>query len=261
MALVVSTPGVSRRLPLRYTTLLIGLFLYGIAIAMMVQAAIGIAPWDVLSQGISIHTGIAFGWVTNLVGVVVLLLWIPIRQKPGIGTVLNALLIGPSAQLGLGIIPTPTILWEQILLFAGGLLLLAFATGLYLGARLGPGPRDGLMTGIHNRWGWKIWIVRASIELAVLVIGWLLGGNVGVGTLAFALLVGPLVHIAMPLLVIRERPAAASASPGDSASTAPETPPIVALPTRASASASAAASAAADPVTPAVESVETSSTK
>lgn len=218
----------SRRLPLRYTTLLIGLFLYGIAIAMMVQAAIGIAPWDVLSQGISIHTGIAFGWVTNLVGVVVLLLWIPIRQKPGIGTVLNALLIGPSAQLGLMTIPSPTVLWEQILLFGGGLLLLAFATGLYLGARLGPGPRDGLMTGIHNRWGWKIWIVRASIELTVLVIGWLLGGNVGFGTLAFALLVGPLVHIAMPLLVIKDRSGVGSGP------TAPGAPPIEAHHARAS---------------------------
>ena len=204
MVSAVPSSRVSRRLPLRFTTLLIGLFLYGIAIAMMVQAAIGIAPWDVLSQGISIHTGIAFGWVTNLVGVVVLLLWFPIRQKPGIGTVLNVALIGPSAQLGLMTIPSPAILWEQILLFAGGLLLLAFATGLYLGARLGPGPRDGLMTGIHNRWGWKIWIVRASIELTVLVIGWLLGGNVGFGTLAFALLVGPLVHIAMPLLLIKD---------------------------------------------------------
>jgi uncharacterized membrane protein YczE len=205
MALSTALHRPSRRLPHRYIQLLIGLFLYGIAIAMMVQAAVGIAPWDVLSQGISLHTGIAFGWVTNLVGVVVLLLWIPIRQKPGIGTVLNALLIGPSAQLGLGIIPSPTILWEQILLFTGGLLLLAFATGLYLGARLGPGPRDGLMTGIHARWGWRIWIVRASIELTVLVIGWLLGGNVGFGTLAFALLVGPLVHIAMPLLVVKDR--------------------------------------------------------
>ncbi|MEO8932535.1 MAG: hypothetical protein ABI302_09495 [Lacisediminihabitans sp.] len=184
---------------------------------MMVQAAIGIAPWDVLSQGISIHTGIAFGWVTNLVGVVVLLLWIPIRQRPGIGTVLNALLIGPSAQLGLMTIPSPTVIWEQILLFAGGLLLLAFATGLYLGARLGPGPRDGLMTGIHSRWGWRIWIVRASIELTVLVIGWLLGGNVGFGTLAFALLVGPLVHFAMPLMVIRDP----SSSSVESAATAP----------------------------------------
>ncbi|WP_349899840.1 membrane protein YczE [Parafrigoribacterium soli] len=202
---MVSVVHPSRRLPLRYTQLLIGLFLYGIAIAMMVQAAVGIAPWDVLSQGISIHTGIPFGWVTNLVGIVVLLLWIPIRQKPGIGTVLNVLLIGPSAQLGLGIIPTPTILWEQILLFTGGLVLLAIATGLYLGARFGPGPRDGLMTGIHNKWGWRIWVVRASIELCVLAIGWLLGGNVGFGTLAFALLVGPLVHIAMPLLVIKDR--------------------------------------------------------
>ncbi|MEO7126717.1 MAG: hypothetical protein ABI382_03830 [Nakamurella sp.] len=205
MALSTAPSRPSRRLPLRYTQLLIGLFLYGVSIAMMVQAAIGIAPWDVLSQGISIHTGISFGWVTNLVGVVVLLLWIPIRQKPGIGTVLNAALIGPSAQLGLTVIPSPTVLWAQIPLFTGGLILLAIATGLYIGARFGPGPRDGLMTGIYQRWGWRIWIVRASIELTVLGIGWLLGGNVGVGTLAFALLVGPLVHVAMPLLVIKDR--------------------------------------------------------
>lgn len=230
-----------RRLPLRYTQLLTGLFLYGIAIAMMVQAAIGLAPWDVLTQGISIHTGIAFGWVTNLVGIVVLLLWFPIRQKPGIGTVFNVALIGPSAQLGLITIPLPTSVWAQILLFTGGLVLLALATGLYLGARLGPGPRDGLMTGIHRRWGWRIWIVRACIELTVLVIGWLLGGNVGFGTLAFALLIGPLVHIAMPLLVVkdhsrgvavrpRRRPGLRPSRPrppGDQAASAPgsRTPP------------------------------------
>ncbi len=266
MVSVVSSPRVSRRLPLRYTTLLIGLFLYGIAIAMMVQAAIGIAPWDVLSQGISIHTGIAFGWVTNLVGIVVLLLWFPIRQKPGIGTLLNVALIGPSAQLGLMTIPSPTILWEQILLFAGGLLLLAFATGLYLGARLGPGPRDGLMTGIHNRWGWKIWIVRASIELTVLVIGWLLGGNVGFGTLAFALLVGPLVHIAMPLLVIRDTRGVSATTGADSTAGASSvgagvagslrdpdssSAPIEAHHTRAS------GVATADPVTPIAETSRT----
>ncbi len=153
-----------------------------------------------LSQGISRHTGIPFGWVTNIVGALVLLLWIPIRQRPGIGTLLNVLLIGPSAQFGLWLIPPQHALLVQVALFAGGLCLLAVATGLYIGARFGPGPRDGLMTGIHRRFGWRIWIVRTSIEVVVLAIGWLLGGNVGIGTVAFALLVGPMVGVTLPLL-------------------------------------------------------------
>ena len=188
----------------RWIQLLSGLFLYGIAIALMVRAAVGISPWDVLAQGISLKTGILFGIVTNLVGFVVLLLWIPLREKLGIGTVLNVLLIGPAAQLGLWLIPEQTNLLIQIPLFAAGLLLLAFATGLYIGARFGPGPRDGLMTGIHRRFGIRIWIVRAALELTVLVIGWLLGGDVGFGTLAFALFIGPLVHVAMPLLHVAQ---------------------------------------------------------
>ena len=186
----------------RIIQLLVGLFAYGIAIAMMVRAAIGVSPWDVLSQGVSLQTGIPFGLVTNLIGVVVLLLWIPIRQKPGIGTVLNVLLIGPSAELGLWLIPTQTDLVSQVLLFVGGLSLLAIATGLYIGARFGPGPRDGLMTGIHRKWGFKLWIVRTAIEVVVLTIGWLLGGNVGIGTLAFALLIGPMVGVTIPLLLV-----------------------------------------------------------
>jgi uncharacterized membrane protein YczE len=187
----------------RMVQLLVGLFLYGIAIAMMIRAAVGISPWDVLAQGLSIKTGLGFGLVTNIVGGFVLLLWIPIRQRLGIGTVLNALLIGPSADVGLSFIAEPSALWLRILLFAGGLLLLAVATGLYLGGRFGPGPRDGLMTGISNKFGWPIWAVRTSLEVTVLAIGWLLGGNVGFGTLAFALLVGPLVNWTMPLLYIR----------------------------------------------------------
>ena len=190
----------------RVAQLLVGLFFYGFAIAMMVRAAIGVAPWDVLTQGISKQTGIEFGWVTNIVGAVVLLLWIPIRQKPGIGTVANVLLIGPSAQVGLTVLPEVTVLWQQVLLFAGGLALLAIATGLYIGARFGPGPRDGLMTGIHHRWGWKIWKVRTSIEVVVLLVGWLLGGNVGVGTVAYALLIGPMVNVTQPLLRVPAAP-------------------------------------------------------
>jgi uncharacterized membrane protein YczE len=186
--------------------LLIGLFLYGIAIAMMIRAGIGISPWDVLAQGVSLHSGLSFGLVTNLVGLAVLLLWIPLRQRLGIGTVLNALLIGPSADVGLLVLPAENTLWLQILLFAGGLVLVAVATGLYIGARFGPGPRDGLMTGLHSRLGWPIWAARASLEITALSIGWLLGGNVGIGTVAFALLVGPLVNWTMPLFHIPARP-------------------------------------------------------
>ena len=189
----------------RVSQLVVGLVLYGIAIALMVRAGIGVAPWDVLSQGITARTGIPFGLVTNIVGALVLLLWIPLRQRPGLGTVLNVLVVGPSAQLGLWLVPQQTVPLVQGVVFAGGLALLALATGLYIGAGLGPGPRDGLMTGLHRRTGWRIWIVRTAIEVVVLTVGWLLGGQVGVGTLAFALLVGPMVNVAMPLLEVRPR--------------------------------------------------------
>ncbi|MFU8946778.1 YczE/YyaS/YitT family protein [Mycetocola zhadangensis] len=183
-----------RRIP----QLFLGLFLYGIAIALIVRAAIGVAPWDVLTQGISLKTGWGFGVITIVIGAFLLLLWIPLRQKPGIGTVLNVLLVGPAADFGLWVIPADLDLWARILLFAAGLFVLALATGLYLGARFGAGPRDGLMTGIHERTGWPIWVGRTGIELTVLSIGWLLGGNVGIGTVLFAVLVGPLCGITIP---------------------------------------------------------------
>lgn len=215
----------------RIAQLVVGQFLYGMAIAMMVRAGLGVSPWDVLTQGVVVQTGLPFGLITNVIGALVLLLWIPIRQKPGVGTVVNVLLVGPSAEVGLAVIPQQTDLWAQVLLFAGGLGLLAVATGLYIGARFGPGPRDGLMTGIHQRWGWPIWVVRTSIEVVVLGVGWLLGGTVGVGTLAFALLIGPMVGAALPLLRVPVRrgvpdlnsgdPVAAAASP---APTGPPTP-------------------------------------
>jgi uncharacterized membrane protein YczE len=193
----------------RLTALLVGLALYGLADGMIVQAAVGIGPWDVLAQGISRSTGVLYGVVTNVIGVVVLLFWIPLRQRPGIGTVLNVLIVGSCAQLAIWWIPTPDVLWAGALLFAGGLVLLAVATGMYVGAAYGPGPRDGLMTGLNSRLGWPIWIARASVELTVLVIGWLLGGNVGLGTLAFALLIGPLCHVTIPLFALRRKPAPA----------------------------------------------------
>ena len=190
----------------RIVQLLLGLFVYGIGLALMVRAGIGVAPWDVLSQGISQRTGLPFGLVTNIVGALVLLLWIPIRVRVGFGTVANVLLIGTSAQLGLNVIPQQTVPWIQGLVFAGGLALVAVATGLYIGARLGPGPRDGLMTGLHRRTGWPIWIVRTGIELIVLIAGILLGGQFGIGTILFALLIGPMVGVALPLLRVPETP-------------------------------------------------------
>lgn len=177
----------------RFAQLLLGLFLYGIGISLMVRAGIGVAPWDVLTQGVSKQSGLSFGLVTNLIGVAVLLLWIPIREKPGLGTVLNVLLIGPSAQFGLWLFPQLHDAWlAQSGMFACGLAVLALATGLYIGANFGPGPRDGLMTGLHRRTGWPIAVVRTGIEAAVLLTGWWLGGTVGWGTLAFALLIGPM---------------------------------------------------------------------
>lgn len=210
----------------RITQLLIGLLLYGFAIALIVRAEIGIAPWDVLSQGISKQTGWAFGLITVIVGAVVLLLWIPLREKPGLGTVLNVLLIGPAAQAGLWLIPPGLDLWIRILLFAVGLVALGLATGLYIGARFGTGPRDGLMTGLNRRTGWKIWIVRTIIEGSVLIIGWILGGDVGIGTLLFALLVGPLCNFFMPRLAIPPKKATdAAAQAARDATLAGSTPP------------------------------------
>jgi uncharacterized membrane protein YczE len=212
----------------RVLQLLIGLFLYGLGIAMILRGAIGVAPWDVLSQGIDNHTGLGFGFITVLMSGVVLLFWIPIRQKPGIGTVLNALLVGPSADVGLWLIPEGLDLWLRIVLFAVGLLVLAVATGLYIGANFGPGPRDGLMTGLHRRTGQKIWVVRTGIELVVLVIGWMLGGNVGVGTVLFAALVGPLCNWTMPLFAIA-RTTAKSGAPTEQLLEGTATPSTPAL--------------------------------
>ena len=184
----------------RIGQLALGLFLYGAGIALMVRGGIGVPPWDVLTQGISLRTGLSFGLITVLVGALVLLLWIPIRQKPGIGTIANVLVVGPAAQVGLWALPVTDNLLARVLMVALGLAVVALATGLYIGARMGPGPRDGLMTGIHTRFGVKLWVARTAIELTVLTIGWILGGNVGIGTLAFALLIGPMVHRTIPWL-------------------------------------------------------------
>jgi uncharacterized membrane protein YczE len=186
----------------RIAQLLVGLAFFGFGIALMVQAELGIPPWDVLTQGLQLKTGLAFGLITVLMSMVVLLLWIPIRQKLGIGTVANALLVGIFVEVGFVIFPTPTDLLWSIVSFVLGLVLVGFATGLYIGARFGPGPRDGLMTGLHRVTGWPVWVVRTGIEVTVLVIGWLLGGNVALGTLAFALLIGPIAGYFMPILLV-----------------------------------------------------------
>jgi uncharacterized membrane protein YczE len=193
----------------RLVQLVIGLIAYGAGIGLMVRAAVGVSPWDVLAQGVSRVTGLEFGLVTNLIGLTVLALWIPLRQKPGLGTVLNVLVLGTSAQLVLWVLPTTDELLVRIPLFAGGLAMVALATGAYIGAAFGPGPRDGLMTGLHARTGLPIWLVRTALELVVLTIGWVLGGNVGVGTLAFALLIGPMAHTTMRWFDLRPRMRAA----------------------------------------------------
>ena len=200
----------------RFVQLFVGLFLYGIGIALIVRGELGVAPWDVLTQGIAKQTGLGFGLITVITSGVVLLLWIPIRQRLGFGTVMNALLVGPAADVGLWLIPPGLDLWVRIVLLPAGIVVLAIATGLYIGAHFGPGPRDGLMTGLHRRTGWPIWIVRTGIELVVLGAGWLLGGNVGIGTVAFALLIGPLCGYTIPLFAIKrsERADAPATTPG-----------------------------------------------
>ncbi|MGH8953875.1 MAG: YczE/YyaS/YitT family protein [Microbacterium sp.] len=182
----------------RILQLLVGLFLYGVALGLMVRGGIGVAPWDVLALGIAGNAGMGYGVVTVLVSVLVLLLWIPLRQRVGLGTLLNALLVGPSADLALFLLPVPPSVWVGAPMFVAGLLLLAFATGLYIAADFGPGPRDGLMTGLVGRTGWPVWLVRTLIEGSVLLIGFLLGGPVGVGTVLFAFGVGPLIGWFLP---------------------------------------------------------------
>lgn len=186
----------------RYLQLLLGLAACGFGVAGIIVSNLGAAPWDVLSQGISRNTGFSFGTVTIIIGVVVLLLWIPLRQRPGVGTVLNALLIGFVADFAIAVYPTSETLWGQAVMLTAGLVALGLGSGLYIGAGLGPGPRDGLMTGLHARTGRPIWAVRTVLELIVLSLGWLLGGTVGVGTLAVAFLIGPICQVFLKIFTI-----------------------------------------------------------
>lgn len=187
-------------MPSRIVRLFVGLVLYGFGCAVTVAAGLGVDPWTVFAQGLSRVSGIGIGWITNILGLGVLLLWIPLRQKPGVGTVANILLVGTSLQLTLGFLPHPDAFWLQALMLVLGVVLVAVASGLYIGAHFGPGPRDGLMTGMNARFGWPIWACRLSVEGSVLALGWLLGGTVGIGTVVFAVGIGPLVHLALPLL-------------------------------------------------------------
>lgn len=191
----------------RIVQLLVGLVLYGAGCAIMVRAGIGLDPWTVFAQGISRQTGIGIGWVTNIVGFLVLLLWIPLRQRPGLGTVANILLVGTSMQATLAVFPAVDGFTLQLIVFVAGMVLVAVASGLYIGADFGPGPRDGLMTGLHARFGWPIWAARLGVEASVLLAGWILGGTVGIGTIIFALGIGPLVHRTLPLFDRRRRAA------------------------------------------------------
>lgn len=188
----------------RLSQLLAGLLLYGFSMALLVESGLGLDPWDVLHQGIAERAGLTIGTVVIAVGVVVLLLWIPLRQKPGVGTVANALLIGLAADASIWLLPSPEPLAVRITFMVSGVVLNAVATAAYIGARLGPGPRDGLMTGLVRRTGRSVRLVRTSIEVTVLATGWLLGGTVGAGTVLYALAIGPLVHLLLPKLQVRE---------------------------------------------------------
>jgi len=197
-------PVVPDRRPTRLAMLTCGLVLYGISNATLVLAGLGLDPWDVLHQGLSRTFGLGVGTWTDIVGVAVLLAWIPLRQRPGVGTVANAIIIGLVVNVVLAFTPVPHGLVVRAVLMVGAVGLNAVATGLYIGAGLGPGPRDGLMTGIVGR-GHSVRVVRTGIEVSVLTAGWLLGGTVGVGTLLYAASIGPLVHHTLPLLVLRPR--------------------------------------------------------
>ena len=177
----------------RATALLSGLALYGFSMALMVRAGLGLDPWDVFHQGISRHTGWTIGTASAVVGVAVLLAWIPLRNRPGVGTLANVVVIAVTVDAALAILPAPTALPVRIAMMLGAVLLNAVATVLYIGAGLGPGPRDGLMTGLVARTGRSVRLVRTAIEAAVLLAGWLLGGTVGVGTVVYAFGIGPLV--------------------------------------------------------------------
>jgi uncharacterized membrane protein YczE len=204
-------PPVTRRLFQLYA----GLVLYGTSMALQIRAGLGLDPWDVFHQGVANHTGLSFGTVTMITGAAVLLGWIPLRQWPGVGTVSNVVVIGLSVDAALSLVPAAGPLPVQLAMLASGVFLNGVAGAAYIGAGLGPGPRDGLMTGLVRRTGGSVRVIRTSIEVTVLVTGWLLGGTVGLGTVVYAVSIGPLLHKLLPLFSVQ---AATGASSGAAAS-------------------------------------------
>jgi uncharacterized membrane protein YczE len=196
-SIVVSPPR-----PRRLTQLYAGLLLYGISDSMLLLAGLGVDPWDVFHQGLSRRLGLGVGTWAVIVGALVLLLWIPLRQRPGFGTLSNVIVVGAVIDAMLAIVPPVHGLVLRLVVMFGGVVLNGIATGAYIGAGLGPGPRDGLMTGMAAR-GHSIRVVRTCIEVTVLITGWLLGGTVGIGTVVYALGIGPIAHVSIPLLRIR----------------------------------------------------------
>jgi uncharacterized membrane protein YczE len=191
-----------RRPVRRLLQLYLGLALYGVSMALLVRSSLGVMPWDVLHQGLARQIGWSLGAVTVLVGALVLLAWFPLRQRPGLGTVSNVVVIGVAVDAALAVLPEVDALPVRIGLAVGGIVLNAVATAAYIGVHLGPGPRDGLMTGLVRRTGGSVRVVRTAIEVAVVALGWLLGGTLGVVTVAYALLIGPLVHLLLPRLSV-----------------------------------------------------------
>jgi uncharacterized membrane protein YczE len=196
-----------RRLTRRLVQLYAGLALYGASMALLVRSSLGVTPWDVLHQGLARQLGWSLGTVAIAVGALVLLAWIPLRQKPGLGTVSNVVVIGLAVDATLAVVPAPSALAARAGLVVAGVLLNAVATAAYIGVHLGPGPRDGLMTGLVRRTGRSVRLVRTSIEAAVVATGWLLGGTLGPATVLYALAIGPLVQVLLPRLSLR-RPGA-----------------------------------------------------
>ncbi|MDK1473305.1 hypothetical protein QNO07_07705 [Streptomyces sp. 549] len=206
--------GGRRRTVRRLAQLYAGLWLYGASCAFLVRAELGLGPWDVFHQGVAGRTGLSIGTVSVLVGALVLLAWIPLRQRPGLGTVSNVVLVGVSMDVTLMMLPTLELLAVRVPLMVAGVVLNGLATGLYIAARFGPGPRDGLMTGLNRVTGRSIRLVRTGIELTVLLTGFLLGGAVGAGTVAYALAIGPLAQVFLRVFTRRERSGAGGEQDG-----------------------------------------------
>lgn len=200
------------RLPRRLLQLTLGLVIYGSSLAMVIRATLGNAPWDVLHQGMARHLPITLGQAVIIASVVVLLLWLPLRERPGLGTVANAVAVGLAADAALAVLVTPDSLVARVALMVAGVALNGVATAMYLGAQLGAGPRDGLMTGLHRRTGLSLGLVRTGLEGTVVVLGFLLGGLLGLGTLLYAVAIGPMTQLLLPWFVVELDPDRVSAS-------------------------------------------------